>query len=327
MIYTFRGLQDRVLRYLDEASDQDVTRAVVKDALNQAHLMRCASHPWPFMLWDTPETITTVVGQQIYPLHQEFARPLYVYNTTTQRYLQEVPLRSLPEADVLPTGTSRGAAETFALLGLTAVRIQPTSATTLALTSSNALDNSSTYQVAVKGVDSTNEVTVELMTPNGATTVTSSVSFTKILGVTKAGEWNGTLTLRATTGGETLLRLLPTEMGRRYRQLYLFEPPAQAETISYRFFRQPLLLVNDYDVPEIPAEWSTILVFDALLLMAGYIDDISPTALKFWAEQSDALQTGMFRALTDGQTLGAYPRFVRSVDDEGWSNRTRLLNS
>jgi hypothetical protein len=166
----------------------------------------------------------------------------------------------------------------------------------------------------VKGVVSGAYVE-ESLTPNGTTPVTSTASFEKLIAVTKAAAWVGTLTL-ATTGGTTLLELGPTEYGRQYPQFELLSLPDRTETLNYRFYRQPLELVADNDIPEIPAPHSKILVWDALLQFAAYNSDADPKAVAVWHDNQKIAEAILMETYLEGQTVEATIRRVRHIDED-----------
>ncbi len=313
MIVTFKGLQTQVLRHLAEATNTNTdVLALVKDLINQAQQERLSAYPWPFLLWDTPETFTTTQDTQGYPLHQEFARSFYFYNRTTKAYLREVPARQIgPEGYRWNEDTG---AEFYTLWGKTPVKYQPTSASAITVVSSSASDSTSAYNLVIKGVDTSGVVRAEVVTPSGTTPIATSLSYTKILGITKAAEWNGTLTLTSNSGAVTNLTLHACEMGRSYQQLYLLGNPPTGDVIEYRFYRQPLVLVNDYDIPEIPPPHTQILVWDTLCLLAGYNTDIPGQALQVWQNQQARAEANLIEAHLEAQSLEAQVRYIRDID-------------
>ena len=312
-VLTLKDLRDQCLYWLDEAGDTGTTKTVLNNALNQAHRLRCASYPWPFMLWDAAETLTITAGTQLYTLHQQFDRPYYFFDTVAENYLVEVPTRALE--DIHPADTVQSQAGRFMFWGRTPVAAQPSSASKLALSSSSASDTGATYAVTIKGMTSTG-FTSESITPSGVTPVASSGTYTKILNVTKAAAWNGTLTLTSNSAAVTNLNLDATEYGRSYQQIWLLDNP-MGTTVSYRFFRQPSALTADYDVPDIPPPYTEILVWDALILMAGYNTDLRGESLAVWTNFRDRIETAMQQSLAEGTTVGAMPKYIRYMDSSG----------
>jgi hypothetical protein len=316
MILTFSGLTTQVLRAIDEASNTSTTRTLVQDFLNQAQEYRLTQYPWPFMLWDSVETFATTAGTQTYPLHQEFHRAAYFYNRTKKAFLTETPMRSLENeqlqltSDDPPTDSIN-----FALWGRTQVKAQPTSASTVSISSSSASDNSSTYNLYVRGVNSSGVVVTDTITPNGTTPVASTSTFVKILTVTKAAAWNGRLTMTSNSAAVTNLTLEAAEYGRSYQQLHFLGAP-EACTIEYRFYRQPIVMVNDYDIPELPPPHAQILVYDALLMIGAYNTDVDQKALTLWREERHKREVALEQSFSEAQSVGASPTFVRTIHED-----------
>jgi hypothetical protein len=310
---SFLDLQDETLRHLDEATATGATtRALVKDFLNQAHRYRCTNERWPFMLWEGAETFTTVAAQSAYTLHPEFHRPLYMWNRTRNEFLVELPFRALENIEPYTVVVSNPLR--YTLWNRSPVAAQPSAASTISVVSTSTADTGSTYAVTIRGISSSNVVTTTL-TPSGTTTTATTTTFTKILNITLGAACAGTLTF--TAGSTTLLTLSPGEFSRTYPVITLLDLPSTADVIEYRFFRQPLKLVNNYDIPDIPAPHSTILVFDALLLFAGYNTEINEKSIKVWSELRDRMERAMSNDLVEGSSVGAQARFVRRMDTDG----------
>lgn len=315
MVYTYKNIRDQVLRLIDEADDTGTTLAIVKDLVNQAHQERCLARPWQFMAWDAAVTLTTQSGVRTYALHQEFGRPKFFKDEATGNLIEEIANRELDDRNLaIPVNeVTSGEYDSlhFYYSGVSPVAQQPTSADTVTVVSTSGSDTGADYQVVVKGELANGALAAEVLTLNGTTPVTSSLSFQKINGVSKTQEFNGTFTL-ATTGGTTLLSLLPWEMGRQYQTITFIEDPG-VRTITYRFFRQPLLLVNDYDIPDIRAPYSQVLVWDTLLLLAGgYLTDVSPQQLQLWQQQAQKWEYALLSSDMAGQTLGARPSTINT---------------
>lgn len=316
MIYTYKNLRDQVLRLIDEAGDTGTTLEIVKDLMNQAHQARCLEFPHAFMEWDGDVSFTTVAGQTTYALHQEFDRPKFFKDTTTNQFLVELPKREIDDRNLLIPVNELTTGEYdhlhFYFSGVSPVATQPTSATTVRVVSDSSSDTGGSYQVVVKGEKADGTIAAEILTLTGTSPVTSSTSFQKINGVTKNQNFNGTLTL-STSGGTTLLTLLPWEMGRQYQTITFVEDPG-VRTITYRFFRQPLALVNDYDIPDLRAPYSQILVWDTLLLLGGgYLSDVRADQIMTWQQQQRRWEFALHSSLLPGQSLASRPQSVNSL--------------
>lgn len=309
MVHTFLNLQNQVLGWLDERTDDGTTRVNVRNAINTAHQSRLSMYPWPHMIWDRAEVLTLASSTQIYALHQEYSRPLYFRNLRTRELLVETPAKNFEASGVDPNNDQAG--NRFMLWGRSPVKAQPAAASVLTIVSTSASDTGSDYALIIKGVTADDAVVAELVAPTGTTPVDSSNSFIKILSITKAREWNGTLTVTSDDGATTNLVLGSCEFGRQYPLIWLLYSPTSGDQIEYKFYRQPLILINDFDIPEIPAPFSQILVWDALLLLMAYDGQLDNPRIGTFRNQAQQLEDAMVEALWEGQSLGAEPRLIR----------------
>lgn len=315
-MHTLKTLRDEVLSWLDESSNTTTTYTNVTNALNRAHQQRCTEQAWSFMLWHQAETFNLVVGQRRYILHQLLHKPLYVRNQTTKEYLIETPWRQMQAAD--PRWESATTGNRFVFVEPSQVAVQPTTAGVLTIVSTSTADNTTGKAIVVQGLSSGILVS-ETVVPNGTTPVSTSTSFDAggILTVAKSAAWTGTFTLKS--GSTTLLSLLPNELTRLYPQIELCWSPTTTDQIEYRFYRAPRELSADGDIPDLPQAYATLLVWDALIMFAAYDGDITQARLAAWSDQRDKLFTQLSIAYLDGSTVGAEPRYVRNMDDDGFS--------
>jgi hypothetical protein len=312
-VYTFKDLQDQVLANLDEAGDTNTTLTLVKNFMNQAHQARCGQDAWTFMRWDRPETFTLTAGQRFYSLHPEFWRPIYFFNRNTNRYMVEVVERQLAASNA-NWNVDTGRSPLFRFAGNSQVSAQPENTGTLTIESSSASDNSSSKGIVFE-VDTADGVTLEAVVPNGTTPVATTNSVIRILSVTKKAAWAGTLTVKD-SDGNTLLKLFPDEYGREHTQFELLSSPTEADVIEYRFIRKPKKLQFDNDIPNIPAPYSQILVWDTLILFGGYNTDTDTKALSTWTALETAMENDMRHLYLEGSTLEAEPRFIRDSEED-----------
>lgn len=314
MSQSFLDLQNQVLRNIDEVSDTGTTRDLVKDTLNLMHQQRCTEFLWPFMLWGRTETITTVAGQRAYSLHHEFERPLFIRNQTKSTLLREVPNAMIHEEAL--TDLPDGPAYFFSLWGVQPVQHQPAAATGLKIVSSDAGDTGTTKQVTIRGVLEDGDMVTETLTANGTAEVeTDEDTYVELISVSKTAPWEGRMTL-SETDDTTLLTLRANETARYYRQLHLLDIPRSPEVIKYRFYRKPVLMVNDNDMPDLPSPHGRILIWDALVHMATYNKIGNAERLNVWREQREKAEEALYAAFKDGQTLHSIPRTPRDVYDD-----------
>ena len=313
-IYTYKNLQDEVLSWLDEAGDTGTTLTNVKNALNRSHQQRLMAAPWPFLLWPQAETFSTASGTRVYTLHSEFWRPEYLYNRNTSTYLVETPTRNLPSTgDRWPSDTGRTV--NFRYGPTSPVAAQPSSASVVTLVSSSAGDTTAAKALTIYGISS-GAYTSESLTPTGTTPVVGTTSFSTILGITKGAAWTGTATLTANGGTVTLLTLLPAEYGRVYQTVEFLRTPTAVDVIEYRFYRQPRTLTADNDIPDIPNAHAQLLVWDTLLLFAGYNTDLSEKSIGVWVENQRQAKESLEREWLEPRTLEGAPKYIRDIDHD-----------
>lgn len=290
IIKTFRTLQDDVLRWFDEVNTSTDMRENVKQALNSAQAARLGERSWPFMLWPGKKSFPLVIGQQEYPLHLEFFRPVYFFNATDKKLLRQ-------KTD--PLGQSQDVTVTkyhFELRGTSPVAVQPPAASTLTLTST-ASDGSS-QKAIITGEIANGAIHQEEIVCAGSATVESFVRITR---VTKIGTWSGTMILSA--GATELLRLAPTELGRQYQVFFLPVAPTAADVVEYEFYRQPTIMVDDKDTPDVPSPYQDVLTFDALIDLAAY-NPVESGSLKIWTAKQQRLEQGLIETYGEALSLG-----------------------
>lgn len=316
MVLSFKDLQDRVMQVLDEtATNSPTTLTLVKNFLNQSHQQRCTEFPWNFMIWPKAVTFSTVSGRQVYALHEEYHRPLYFLNQATRQYLEEVQNRMVPESGGDWNATSSQSVSRFMPWGMMPVSRQPATTSAVSAVSSSTSDTSG-KTVTIYGEISGGLMTSETLTLNGTTLVTGSTSFQEITDVVKNTSTVGTVTLSLVTDAVSVLALPPAVMGKQYKTIFIPDTIGTAETIEYRFYRQPRILVNDYDLPNLPAPHEGILVYDTLVSMAAYLTDTGPQSLKVWQEKQASAQMALYQAYAnEGQSLGGSPQFIRWTGD------------
>ncbi len=322
-VLTFGDLQEQVLRQIDEEADSGTTLALVKDAINRSHRQLLTERTWPFMLWPTEETLTTVAGTRTYTLKPGVGKLLTLWDTEARCLVPLIPRREW-EAMAVDRSTT-GVPAGFIYGDWWPVKVQPTSATALRIVSTSAADahvTATPVQVELSGLDSDGEFISETLNANGTSQVTSSLSFSFVTGVSKIGTWAGTCTL-STADGTTLLTLRASEAGKQYPTIQAVETPNQPRSYTWTATRLPTTLVNDEDVPDTPAPFSAIHVYDALLDMTAYNGELAAKHQQLWQARREALFNALIESV-DETIAGGRPRFVRSLS--GVMRRT-LWNS
>lgn len=283
---TFKALQDNVLTFLDQAGETGIGLDLVKYALNTSMEKRVSEERWSFMLWPTPVSLSFTQGVRTYQLHPELMMITDFWNTTGQQRMVEVPTRARFKEGVQEDRYK------FEFVQGSPVRQQPTEGV---LTVSG--------MAKIRYVDADGEVVEE-----NVTNANTSASVSEVLRVTKLDTNALTITDAAAA---TILSLTASEFGKSYPQIRLFDD-GQAETGAYRFYRKPYLMVDDYDIPDIPYPFSRILIFDALLELATYHDSSPP---QHWVVQQGQWDLQLRQAYQEGEAEGSEARTVHATDD------------
>lgn len=303
---TFKELQDKVLAWLDEAGDTATTLTLVKAGLVSAHKKRVSQTRWPFMLWDSFETLSIVANQQTYALHPEFFKPDHFFNGTRKEPVT-IYNEATRNAAGVDSNSDTGSATKAQFVGRTPVAAQPTSASVIAVASSAVADNGSA-SVIIRGV-TTDGVKKETVVAGSS----SSTAFRKILNVTKTGTWQGTLTLTSNSAAVTNLTLFAEETSRSYQQFYLLQIPSEAETIQYRFYRRPSPLEEDNDTPDIPDPFDEILIYDTLLAFASY-NSYDGQTVQLWRNNQAELLLALQQAFDSNDAIDAASNYTEYID-------------
>jgi hypothetical protein len=82
----------------------------------------------------------------------------------------------------------------------------------------------------------------------------------------------------------------------RNQKLVLLWTPSTTDTIRYNFYALPTEMEDDADLPNIPYPHSRVLIYDALLRMAEYNEDISGVKLERWGKQQAKHETALREA-------------------------------
>ncbi len=320
-LLTYRNLQDRVLRWIDEAqATSTTTTALVADAVNASHRRLITAKQWPFMAWPQVESITTVSGTRVYALNPNSNRIFHLWDTLLRQYVPVVPRREWPgvganqsNTDTPPYGVTWGP--------MWPVQRQPTTTDVLVVNSSSAADTG--VMVRITGVNEVGDIVAETVTMNGTSAVATTNQYVRVTNLTKidgaSSLWAGTLTVLADGQGTTLVTLGHTEPGRQYPTIEFLEGPTAGRTYTYEFQRLPNTLVYDGDIPETPYPYSEIHVYDALLDLTTYNTELGAKEQVLWKKRYDELMDGLLNAW-DEQIVGSYPRFTRDLDDKTpWS--------
>ncbi len=307
---TYGQLQDAVLQWMADENDTGLVQTLVKDALNRTHQTLLNDDRYDFLLWPRTETLAVIADQKAYTLHPQLGQLLFVYNPSTNEYLEEIAPKGLMESEANWDDGTTGTPDRFMLTSLSKVLTQPTAASVVSITAAGGTE-SSNNSVLITGTSGGVTVTDTLSSATSWSSLTGTQSFDVITDVTKIGAtWTRKITI--TANSQTLLILAADSYGQQYRTFELLETPTAACSLLYRFYRAPRQLVYDHDVPDVPAGFDDILVCKTLIAMQGYTRATS-TELDFWAAEVRKLTDTMQMTYRAARTMGGRPTYTRYI--------------
>jgi len=310
MAKTFKDLQDNVLEWAADQGDTGLMLTLVKQTLDKVHRKILTSDQYEFML-SPVTTLSVVAGQQTYALPSDCLSMLWMKEQGQNYLLEDVPVKSEEEAeDGLPTEDSTQPLR-YRMVGVQSLKAQPAVAGTVVVTPSGG-NESASNGIVVQGLDANGEWIEETLT-SGSTwaSLTTTGSFKTVVNVIKTGTtWTRTITV--TSGSTTLLTLLASERVKQYQMLELVKVPQTARTLEYRYYRKPIDLVYDYQLPQLPEAFSDILEYETLKLLSGFTR-ATDAELTLWQQESDHLFSQLRQNYQQARSLGGRARRIRMV--------------
>lgn len=305
---TFKQLQDDALRWQADQDDTNLMRALVKDAIREAHRALLTEQMYDFMLWPQQETLEIVPGRKVYALNPLFMQGLWFYEADKRRWWTEVPVKGQYEFYENPVDEN-GDGEHFMITSTSPVRRQPEGGSQITVTTTGG-DESAANSIVLEGLDTNGDFIAEQLTSGSAwNTLASTNTFETLTGVTKVGEtWTKTLTF-TDSEANTLLELRASEWGKQYRMFELISTPQTATTLHYRFYQKPKALVEDNALVQIPEEFDQILVYRALLALQGY-NRATAKETEYWMENLQKLELNLKATYTQARTLGSRANYI-----------------
>jgi hypothetical protein len=244
-----RGLRLPIVTSLSTNPDDDAFAA--QEAVRAAVYEVWNDKQWSFK--QREDTITTVASQIGYDIPPNVGEvyiallsdtPYRIWGINTDLFDQRVP-----------NPTSTGNPHVFTMWEYTAVTNQPTSASSLSVSSSSTQD--STAKIFIKGLVS-GEIDNETVTLSGTTPQVTSKSFSKVISVTKNNTTIGRVTITSNAAVVTNLIINPAERTPRIRKTRLYPIPASALTVTFKHYALPPLLRDPNEDTEIPYRWDPI---------------------------------------------------------------------
>ncbi len=93
-------------------------------------------------------------------------------------------------------------------------------------------------------------------------------------------------------------------------------PPTAADTIIYYYYRQPVEMTVDGDIPDIPYPYSRVLIYDALLDLSLYSEDVNAAKVARWERMQLEIETDLLASRLDGNSLKSNIQRVREFDED-----------
>lgn len=290
---TYRDLRGQALILLDNYSELGTGSQgdlLVANAIAQAHEKRLTKDRWSFMLWPSTQALSFAAATRTYTLHPLVQFMGEFTNTTASQYMKETPTRAR-----FKSRNTMNDRFHYEFVQESPIQL-PFAAGKIKVQSGTAI----LYYVDTSGSVQTETIVAGNFTAQNVDT---------LLGVTKTD--TNPLTLQD-SAAKTLLSLAASEQGKSYPQIRLFDDGIAGEVATYRFYRKPKTLVNDYDIPEIPYPFSRVLIYDALLELATYNDNVPA---QYWMMQQQEWDMQLRQAYQEGETEGSESRTVIEADN------------
>lgn len=184
-------------------------------------------------------------NEQVLP--DNFGKALKVWDSTNKLPIVETTIER--EVDNrLSTIDQTGTVERYVILERLC-RKHPSSASVLELVSSSAGDT--TQSVVISGINGSGSYIVESVLLTGTTPVSTTNSYTRIMGIAKSATTTGTVTITSNSGGVTNALIAPSVLDYRVRVMRFYATPSSTITVFAPYLIQAIPLSNSYDVPVI----------------------------------------------------------------------------
>lgn len=135
---------------------------------------------------------------------------------------------------------------------------------------SDSTSDTSAYTVSVVGYDSAGIRRSEVLTLNGTTKVTGSITWNsgRPVRISKSATTNGQITI--TTSTTTLLVMGEEDRSPRFKIMSLYPIPSAAITIYLEYYTRIRRLENNADVPDLDEKWLWVVRLGALAKVRSY---------------------------------------------------------
>jgi len=207
-------------------------------------------------------TLETVAGvRQYYAPNIAQRKIRSVVNADTMVPLEEISKASLLVRD--PDEGDTGSPYFYACEGAGYIRSAHTSGT-VDVASSSASDT--TQKVRIYGRIANQVDATELISLNGVTVQTGTITFEEVYSATTDGTTVGRITVNMNDTNNTVIaRIAPWLRVDETAAFYVYPSPTAAETLNVIGYRRPRQMVNDEDFPDFPTSYHELVLLGALI--------------------------------------------------------------
>ncbi len=163
---------------------------------------------------------------------------------------------------------------------------------TLKVVSDSASDGSA-FTVSIVGYDSDDIKTSEVLTLDGISETSGSVTWNsgRPLRISKSGTTTGTISVKEVTAGTTILKLGKEERSPRFKIIGLYPIPSSVITITLEYYTRLRRLQNDSDVPDLDEKWIWIVRLGALTKIYQFQEPDAQRALTTQIQYARAVKS------------------------------------
>jgi hypothetical protein len=273
-LVTLKQLRDNIATTVRETQQSDL----IDSYLNLVGLEIFNYHSWTWKRRKT--TFATVADQEDYNLDSEVGEIAFMRQITSPQKLVYVPdhifYKIIPNPESLSTSDPRF----YRRWEETGFATNLAAADTVYVNSSSSSDGSS-FNVRIRGRNSSGEIIEETLTLNGTTNVTSSTTWAAsgLLQISKSGTTTGTITCYRTTGAILLSEMEPNNLAPRFLRISFYPVPSSAITIYLEYFERYRYLVHNTDIFQMDNRWNWIAREGTLAKMWEYKQNEGASAL------------------------------------------------
>lgn len=279
--------------------------SIIKRFANQGQHAFASSKPEGFFwLRQYRYSFTTVNGTQSYSLSPlvDTGKAIVVYDEVNNQ--EYVPMSMQYMRGQGLDMNSTGQPYIYSMVEFSPVQFQPTAASVLSFVSSNAADTTQT--VFVQGLDTNGILVSETVTLTGAVAAATTLSYTRVMTLSKSAKTAGNVTVTSNGGATTNVVWAPKDLFLQHPVISLYPVPSDAHTVYYDFTMLLPDIIDDNDTSLIPAQYH-----DVIELYATY---------KTFAHLNNKAQSDSFFALYKERALeirkaDTTPQSVIVLDD------------